>query len=339
MRIAQISTLATPVRRDDSGSIESLVWSLDQELTRLGHEVTIFAVAGSETSGELVATLPGPYGRDGAPADWQLCEWINICRAVEQSGRFDVLHSHAYLWGVPLHGLSRAPLVHTLHIQPDDDAARLWAMTPSAHVTAISGYQWSAFPDLVPAGIVHHGVDPDAFALRTEPGDYVCYLGRFTKGKGPTAAIAAARACGTRLVIAGPENDYFRDQVAALVDGEDVVYVGNVHGAVRDRLLGGASALVYPLQYPEPFGLVMIEAMMCGTPVVAINLGAVPEIVEDGLTGFVVGDPAELSEKLGLAAALDRRRIRERAVARFSSRRMASDYARLYERIVAERPR
>src|SRR5262245_66193541 len=130
MRIAQVSTLATPVRRERSDSIEYLVWLLSRELTRLGHEVTVFATAGSKTCGELVATLPGPYGEDGSPDDWQLCEWINLARAVEESGRFDVLHSHAYLWGLPLQGLAGAPMVHTTHVCPDDDTARLWSAAP-----------------------------------------------------------------------------------------------------------------------------------------------------------------------------------------------------------------
>src|SRR5215831_11416500 len=158
MRIAQVSTLATPVRRERSDSIEYLVWLLSRELTRLGHEVTVFAAAGSEVSGELVATLPGPYGTGGSPDDWQLCEWVNLCRAVEQSGRFDILHSHAYLWGIPLQPFSRAPLIHTSHIVPDEDSARLWAAAPQSSVTAISRHQWSAFPDLKPAAIIPHGV-------------------------------------------------------------------------------------------------------------------------------------------------------------------------------------
>ena len=127
MRIAQVSTVSTLVREDASGSVEAWLWLLTRELTRLGHQVTVFATAGSETEGELVATLPGPYGAGGSPDDWHLCEWINLCRAVEQSHRFDVLHTHAYLWGLPLEPFSRAPLVHTLHIIPDANAARLWS--------------------------------------------------------------------------------------------------------------------------------------------------------------------------------------------------------------------
>src|SRR5262249_13465613 len=132
MRIAQVSTLATPVRRERSDSIEYLVWLLSRELTRLGHAVTVFAAAGSEVYGELVVTLPGPYGTDGSPDDWQLCEWMNLCRAVEESGRFDVLHSHAYLWGLPLERLARSPMVHTFHLGPYENEAALRALVPGA---------------------------------------------------------------------------------------------------------------------------------------------------------------------------------------------------------------
>ena len=139
-----------------SGSVEGLVWLLARELTRLGHAVTVFAAAGSCVEGELVVTLPGPYAVNGAPGNWHLCEWINLCRAVEQSGRFDVLHSHAYLWGLPLQPLSKAPMVHTLHVCADEDVARLRAMAPDACVTAISRYQWSGFPALRPAAVIQH---------------------------------------------------------------------------------------------------------------------------------------------------------------------------------------
>ncbi len=127
MRIAQVSTLSAPVRREPGGSVESLIWLLTHELVRLGHEVTVFGCAGSETDGALVATLPGPYATAGSLDDWELCEWVNLCRAVADSGSFDVLHSHAYLWGLPLEPFSRAPMIHTSHIVPDDNSARLWA--------------------------------------------------------------------------------------------------------------------------------------------------------------------------------------------------------------------
>jgi glycosyltransferase involved in cell wall biosynthesis len=322
MRIGLVSTLATRVRQRGSGSIEGLVWLLSRELTALGHEVTVFAVAGSEPCGELVATLPGVYGMDNSPDDWHVCEWVNLCQAVAQSERFDVLHSHAYLWSLPLEPLARAPLVHTTHICPDADAARLWSMQPGACVTALSHYQWCAYPQFRPAAVIHHGVDATQFTFRPEPEDYVCFLGRFTPGKGPLAAIAAARELGLPLLLAGPRNDYFTRQVEPLVDGRAVRYLGAIGGPERDRLLGGARALLYPIAAPEPFGLVPAEGMMCGTPVAAVRLGAVPEVVEEGATGVSAASAGEFPEAVKQAMELDRRRVRERAEARFSARRI-----------------
>ena len=333
MRIAQISTVCTPVRAKNSGSVEAHVWLLARELTRLGHEVTVFACAGSEVDGELVTSLPGPYGKAGSPDDWKLCEWLNICRALEEAERFDVLHSHAYLWSLPAEKLSKKPVVHTAHVMPGADQAYLWSQAPGACVTALSRFQWSALPRLQPAAVIPHGVDAAQFTFRAEPDDYACFFGRFSWGKGPLHAIEAARAAGVRLRLAGPRNAYYDERVAPLVDGVNVEYVGSVSGQGRDALLGGARALLYPVQEPEPFGLVLAEAMMCGTPVVATGIGAVPEIVEEGITGYLSTCMDELPALLTRSFGLDRNRVRQRAQARFSAEQMALDYARLYERL------
>jgi glycosyltransferase involved in cell wall biosynthesis len=331
MRIAQASTLCTPVRRENSASVEGLVWLLTRELTRLGHEVTVFGVAGSEVCGELVATLPGSYGENGSPDDWELCEFINLCGAIEQSARFDVLHSHAYLWGLPLQPLARAPMVHTMHILPEEDSARLWSLSPDACVTAVSHSQWSAFPRLQPAATIYHGIDSSQFTFRPQSEDYVCYLGGFTWGKGPLEAVEVARALDLRLLLAGVYDDYYREHVAPVVDGRRVEYVGYVSGSERDQLLGGARALLYPLQAPEPFGLVQVEAMMCGTPVAAVRMGAVAEIVDQGVTGYYAESVDHLARTVLRTFALDRRRVWEKARTRFSAERMAREYARVYE--------
>jgi glycosyltransferase involved in cell wall biosynthesis len=335
MRIAQIATLSTPVREEGAGSVEAVVWLLARELTRLGHEVTVFAAAGSEVSGELVSTLPGVYGCRGAPGEWWVCEWLNLAAAVEQSRRFDVMHSHAYLYGLALESLSRAPMVHTYHLDPSEDTARLWARAPDACVTAVSECQWSAYPALRPAGVIHHGVDPEQFTLQVEPEDYLCYLGRFTPGKGAVQAVEAARRLGIRLLLAGPESPYFHERVRPLVDGRQVEYIGPVSGADRDRLLGGARALLYPVQWPEPFGLVQVEAMMCGTPVAAMAIGAVPEIIDMGVTGFYTGCSEEFSEQVRRCFTLDRCLVRAHAERRFSAACMAREYAQFYERVAA----
>jgi glycosyltransferase involved in cell wall biosynthesis len=333
MRIAQIATLSAPVRHETGGSVESLIWLMTRELIRMGHEVTVFGTADSEVPGELIGTQPGPYGAPGSLDDWHLCEWVNLCRAVEESGRFDVLHEHAYLWGIPLERLSGAPMVHTMHIVPDANAAWLWRNSPRSRVTALSRHQWSAFPDLCPAAVIPHGVDVSQFTFREAPDDYICYLGRFVSGKGPRQAIELARALGVRLIMAGPPNAYFREQVEPLVDGRNVEYAGFVQGIERDRLLGGAKALVYPIQYPEAFGLVLAEAMLCGTPVAAMRLGAVPEIVEDGVTGICADSQEELAAAAEQCFALDRQTIRRTAEKRFSIERMALDYLKVYQDI------
>jgi glycosyltransferase involved in cell wall biosynthesis len=334
MRIAQISTLATPVSRDGSGSIEMLTWLLTRELAGLGHEVTVFGIGGSEVDGELVATLPGRYGSPGTFDDWQLCEWVNLCRAVEQSGRFDVLHSHAYLWGMPLQPLSHSPLVHTLHIVPDDNAARLRGMFPNACVTAVSRHQWSAYPHLPAAPVVPHGVDVSQFTFCENPDDYVCFLGRFVSGKGPLEAIAAARTLGLKIILAGPANTFFENHVKQLVDGVSVQYIGSVNNKQRDKLLGSARALIYPVQHPEPFGLVLVEAMLCGTPVAAMRLGAVPEIVDESVTGCTGATAAEFLDAIKRCLSLDRRQVRQHAERRFSVKRMVEGYLAVYDQAI-----
>lgn len=330
MRIALVSTIAAPVRKDSFGSVEAWTWLMARELSRLGHEITVFGCAGSDVDGEFVETLAGPYGAPGSYDDWQLCEWINLCRAVEESARFDVVHSQAYLWGVPLQPLSRAPMVHTIHIVPDHNAARLWQCAPNTVVTAVSRNQWSEYPQLVPAAVIPHAVDSAQFTFREQPDDYLLFLGRFTSSKGPVQAIEAARSLGLRLVLAGPENPYFREKVKPLIDGKTVSYAGYVDAAERNKLLGGARALLYPIQYPEAFGLVLLEAMLCGTPVAAMRLGAVPEIVEEGVTGFTAVSPDEFATAVSRCLTLPRQTVHQRSLASANPSRMAAAYAAVY---------
>jgi glycosyltransferase involved in cell wall biosynthesis len=333
MRIGLISTLAIPVSRTAAASVEGLVWVLSHELIKLGHEVTIFATADSEVCGELVAALPGSYGKNGSPGDWMTCEIMNLCQAIKQSSRFDVLHSHSYHFGLPMQELARAPMIHTMHTSGHSESASLWRSFPNSSVTAISNYQWCSFPELKPISVIYHGVDSSQFTFRPQPEDYVCYMGRFITGKGPLEAIRAARSLGLRLVIAGPRNSYYTEYIEPLVDGYSVEYVNVVSGSARDQLLGGARALLYPIQYPEPFGLVMVEAMLCGTPVAAIGLGAVPEVIDYGITGYYSESAQDFPQMILQALTLDRSQVRERAMARFTSERMASEYAQLYEKI------
>jgi glycosyltransferase involved in cell wall biosynthesis len=329
MRIAQIATCSGPVREDRTGSVEALVWLITRELVALGHEVTVFACAGSEVHGELVVTQPGPYGINGAPSDWQLCDWTTIAEAVAQSERFDILHSHAYLWALPVERFSRAPMLHTMHTMPYHDEAAVWSRFPAARITALSHAQWRAASPRVPYAVIPSGVDPAHFTFRDSPGHYLCYLGRFTPSKGAVDAITASHITGIPLVLAGPENEFFRREIRPRIDGVQIRWIGPVDRHQRNELLGNALALLYPLHQPEPFGLVQVEAMMCGTPVIATDIGAIPEIVVHGASGIICHSPADLATAIPAAASLSRAHIRAHAE-QFTVKRMASSYSATY---------
>ena len=334
MRIAQIAPLSTPVRPIGAGSIEGIVWLLTRELARRGHEVTVFAAPGSEVHGQVRSPVPGTYGSGGAPDDWHLCEWMSVAAAFRASAEFDVIHSHNYLFGIPLDGLASAPMVHTLHVMPDASSERLRLLHPDAVVTAISRFQWSEYPHLE-TPVIPHAADADAFLDGTELGaGYACYLGRFTPDKGVLRALDTAEALGLPIVLAGPENAYYRTHVEPRVDGVKVRFLGAIGGRVRAELLARASVLLYPLAAPEPFGLVMVEAMLSATPVAAIAIGAVPEIVEHGVTGACSEGPDGFADAARIAVGLDRRQVRLAARERFRAEVMADRYMAAYEGLV-----
>lgn len=342
LRIAQVAPIAGPVTSDYTGSIEQLVWRLTEELVHEGHEVTLFATGDSRTSAALHAVYPQGYNDDGDLWDWHFHETMNAAAAFERAHDFDIIHSHAYHFALPFITLVDTPVVHTYHILPDDDIARAFARCSQAHVAAISHYQRRFFPGVADVAVVHHGIDTDAFPFNSERGDYLLFLGRLIPAKGPVEAIQLARRLGMRLVLAGPsddDEDYFRSEVVPLLDGRQAEYVGAVGLAERNCLLAGAAALLYPLTAPEPFGLVAIEAMACGTPVAALGVGAIPEIVEQGVTGYHTQDLESLATRLPATLALDRARIRQTAVARFDCRRMVDDYVTLYRRLAKGRRR
>jgi len=227
-------------------------------------------------------------------------------------------------------------MVHTTHIVPDENCAKLWDMRPSAKVTALSRHQWSEFPQLKPAAVIPHGVDIAQFPFSPKPEDYLCYLGRFVSGKGPLRAIEAARSLGISLLMAGPENSYFREKIKPLLDGRTVEYVGYLSATDRNKLLAGAKALLYPIQHPEAFGLVLIESMLCGTPVAAMKLGAVPEIVDDGITGWMAERMEDLPSAATKCFALNRAVVRKQAETRFSADRMTANYINFYEQLLRQ---
>ena len=343
LRIAQVGPVATSIPPVRSGSIETMTALLTDGLVARGHDVTLFATGASTTTAKLHAVYPRGYAEDTSLWPWELCELFNLAAAVERADSFDVIHCQAeyYPMSLAYTRVSPAPILQTLHHSPSAPEVALWSRYPEAPFVAVSEAQRCMLSGLNVVATVHHAVDTDRFAFRADPDDYLLFLGRFTEGKGVVQAIEAARQSGMRLLLAAAENEYYRDVVAPLVDQRDIVFVGEVDRASAAPLLGGARALLYPVQDGEPFGLVLAEAAACGTPVAALDRGAVREIVEDGVTGGVFESLDALVDGLPRVLALDRRRVRTRAVERFGVDRMVDAYVDVYRQLLGStgRPR
>ncbi len=336
MRIAHIAPVATTIPPSKSGSVETMTSLLTEGLVARGHDVTLFATADSKTSATLSAIYPHGYWHDENMWPWELFEMLNLAAAVERAAEFDIIHYEAayYPMSLAFTRLSRTPIVQTLHHSPSAAEIKLWSRYPEAPFVAISKEQRSLLIGLNVVATVLHGIDMDRFVFREEPEDYLLFLGRFTEGKGVLQAIEIAKRLGMRLILAAAEDQYYREKVAPLVDGRHVIYYGEADFNAKVRLYGGARALLYPIQAGEPFGLVMAEAMACGTPVVALDRGAVREVVDEGVTGMIFEDLEQMVNELPRVFDLDRRRVRERAVERFGAGRMVDEYVAVYRRIV-----
>ena len=341
LRIAQVAPVTQSVPPIGSGSIEAMTALLVDGLVSRGHDVTLFATASSRTTAKLHAIYPRGYNEDSSLWPWELCELFNLAAAVERANSFDVIHYQAkyYPMSLAYARVSPTPILQTLHHSPTAPEVALWSRYPEAPFVAVSKAQARLVADLNVVAIIHHAVDTVAFAFRPHPEDYLLFLGRFTEGKGVLQAIEAAQRTDMRLILAAAENEYYRDVVAPLVDQRQIVYAGEVEHAAKVTLLGGARGLLYPVQAGEPFGLVLAEAMSCGTPVAALDRGAVREIVDDGITGGVFDSLDALVNGLPGVLALDRAQVRARAVERFSPDRMVDAYVDVYSQLKTARHR
>ena len=340
MRIAQLSPLVTAVPPPVAGGTERVVHDLVEALVARGHEVTLFASAGSRTSARLVELGPAQADDPGSPRSLlAVREAIMLDRVASMADEFDVVHCHTEFFHAALLRHLGAKLVATVHWRADQaDRQRLFAHFRGLRVIALSGAQAASVPASNLLGIVPHGIDAARYALDERPDGHCAFLGRMTDQKGPDRAIAIARRAGMPLLLGGDRDlgnpDYFDREVRPRLSA-DARYVGPVAEPDKQRFLGSARALLFPIDWPEPFGLVMIEAMACGTPVVAWRRGSAEEVVDEGVTGFVVDDEEAAARALAEAAGLDRRRVRERFEERFASERMAADHEALYRRLVA----
>jgi glycosyltransferase involved in cell wall biosynthesis len=338
LRIAQVATVALPVPPPLSGSIETMTSLLTEGLVARGHDVTLFATRESKTAARLHASFDRGYNEDLSIYPWELCELINIGAAVERAAAFDLIHVQAEDAPLALAftRLCPVPILQTVHHAPGEAEVQLWSRYPDAPFVAISGEQARRMARLNVVGTVHHALDTAAFTFRETPDDYLLFLGRLTADKGVLQAIEVARRAGIRLLLAAAENDYFREHVQPLVDGTSVRFVGEVDQAEKVRLLGGARALLYPVRAAESFGLVLTEAMACGTPVAALDCGPVREIVRAGVGGGVFGDVDALVEGLPAVMALDRGAVRAHAADAFGADPMVDAYVDVYRRVIAQ---
>ena len=337
LRIALVGPVAQSIPPARSGSIETVTAMLADGLAARGHEVTLFATASSTTTARLHAVFEEGYNHDADLWPWELCELFNLAAAVERAEAFDLIHCQAEYapLSLALTRIAPIPVVQTVHHAPSAPEAALWSRYPEAPFIAVSRAQAARLAGLDVAATIHHAVDPRVFEFRADPDDHLLFLGRFTAEKGVLEAVDVARRTGHRLVLAAADNDYYRTAVAPLVDGDRVVYAGEADLEAKVALLQGARALLYPVQAPESFGLVLIEAMMCGTPVAALDRGAVRELVDDGRTGHAWASLDALAAGLDDVLALDRGQVRARALERFRPKRMVDAHVDAYRRIVA----
>ena len=340
MRIAQIAPLWESVPPRAYGAVESLVADLTEALVARGHQVTVFASGDSKVAGELHAVHPVSLHTDPEIAEPEIYRMLQLAEVRDRAQEFDVIHSHVHsntgCSAVPaLAGLA-TPVLHTVHCFFNDDNVRLFRRYGTERYVAISEHQRRSLPGLNYRGVVRHGIDvarfPNGPGLMGEP--YLAFLGRIRPEKGVHLAIETARRADLPLRIAGrvkPQDTAYFDQVIAPhIDGDQVSFLGELDFPAKTALLAGACATLVTSLIPEPFGLVTIESLACGTPVLALATGATPELVQAGITGFLGHSPQDLAAAADRLPGLDRQRCRDYVARHFSTDRMADQYQELY---------
>ena len=342
MRIAQIAPLHEAVPPMLYGGTERVVSYLTEELVALGHDVTLLASGDSRTCARLEPIWPRALRLDPAIRDPIAPHMLLMETARRLADEFDVLHFHMDYWPFSLFSRQRTPFLTTLHGRLDlPELQPVFDMFPNAPVVSISNAQRRPLPQAGYVRTVHHGVPAALLTPRLDrTPEYLAFLGRIAPEKQPDRAIRIARACGIPLKIAAKvdvvDQAYFETVIQPMLDGPGVEMIGEISDAEKPDFLSGAVGLLMPIDWPEPFGLVMIEAMACGTPVIAFNRGSVPEIVDDGVTGFIVEDATGAIAAVGRLGQLSRTRVREVFERRFTARRMAEDYLSVYRQLAGE---
>ena len=343
MKIAQIAPLAERVPPPAYGGIELVVSLLTEELVRRGHEVTLFASGDSITSATLESVHPRALRLDSTVKEYGIYEMLQLSKLYEKAGEFDIIHSHVGCAALPYSRLVKTPTVHTLHgiFTPDNEKMFVFARTQP--YVNISNSQREDRLNLNCVATVYNGIDPATYEFYPQPDNppYLAFLGRISPEKGAHLAIEIAKRSGWHLKIAGKvdivDREYYEQEIKPHIDGEQIEYLGEANHAQKSVLMGGAVATLFPITWREPFGLVMIESMVTGTPVIAMKLGSTSEVIVHEKTGFLCESVEECIAANEPSRELDRSACRQHAVDRFSVKTMVDGYEAVYRQILKER--
>jgi glycosyltransferase involved in cell wall biosynthesis len=342
MKIAQVAPLFESVPPQAYGGTERVVSYLTEALVDAGHQVTLFASGDSVTRARLLPMAPRALRLDPARPDWLVWHTLMVDEVFERASQFDIIHFHTDCLHYPLARRCPTPCVTTLHGRLDlPDLRPLHAHFAAHPLVAISDSQRRPLSNANWCATVHHGLPGGLYRFQPEPRDYFAFVGRMSPEKRADRAIEIALACDTALVIAAKvdrvDEAYFDERIRPLLGHPLVRFVGEVGDAQKNELLGGARALLFPIDWPEPFGLVILEALACGTPVLAYSSGSVPELMLDGVTGYVVDNQVQAIAAARVIHRLDRRRCREAFERRFTADKMAARYLQVYQALIDTR--
>lgn len=335
MRVAILSSIAwrTPPRK--YGPWEQVASLLTEGLVARGFEVTLFATADSVTNATLDATCPTPYAEDSS-IDPKVAECLHISNLMEKAEQFDLIHNHFDFLPLTYTKLVKTKVLTTIHGFSSKKILDVYRKY-NAHTSYISISDADRSPDLNYLATVYNGIDAHAFGYVPNIGDYLLFFGRIHPDKGTSEAIQIAQMTGMRLKIAGliQDESYFKQEVEPHIDGRNVMYLGNVGPSERNILLGGASALLHPIRFEEPFGLSVVEAMFCGTPVIAFKRGSMPELIVDQKTGFLVDTVHQAARAVIQLSRIERAECRRWAESKFSKEQMVEGYVAVYEQLLS----
>ncbi|WP_218081477.1 glycosyltransferase family 4 protein [Anthocerotibacter panamensis] len=345
MRIAQIAPLWERVPPPGYGGIELVVSLLTDELVRRGHEVTLFASGDSKTLAHLSSVHDCALRLDPQVREPEIYNILQLSQVYQQADTFDLIHSHVGFGALPFADLIPVPTLHTLHGIFTPDGSKIFRRFAHQPYVSISNAQRKPLSELNYIATVYNGIDLAQYPFRPEPQapPYLAFLGRMSWEKGPDRAIALARQTGWTLKLAGKvdlvDEVFFHEVVQPQIDGEQIQYLGEISHEQKADLLGGAVATLFSINWEEPFGLVMIEAMACGSPVLGMVRGSAPEVILEGKTGFLVESPAQMAQKLPLMGGISRQACRDHVLARFTHQGMTDSYEAVYRQILAQTER